>query len=252
MLQGAGCGHRDGCNPVRCPMPREGVAASRRIWTSPARTKALNKWSVDPFGAVIKDGYLYGRGTLDDKGMVAANLATMVALKRSGARLNRDVIFLADDEEEQFGPAGIKVVVDKYWDKIACAFAINVEGVCASILQDGKVQSVSIQASEKVPVNVAVIASGTAGHGSLPRADNALVHLAAAIEKIGAMEIPVQPTTIVRRYFEQLTPVEDEDTSKWMRALESPERLELAARRLADLSPVWNAMLRDSVVPTRR
>ena len=162
-----------------------------------------SKWSVDPFGAVMKDGYLYGRGTLDDKGMVVANLATMVALKRGGARLTRDVIFLADDEEEQFGPAGIKVLVDKYWDKIACAFAINEGGRVT--LRDGKVQSVAIQTSEKVPVNVAVIATGTPGHGSLPRPDNALVHLAAAIEKIGAMEITLQPTTIVRRYFEQLT-----------------------------------------------
>jgi acetylornithine deacetylase/succinyl-diaminopimelate desuccinylase-like protein len=207
-----------------------------------------NKWSVDPFGAVIKDGYLYGRGALDDKGMIVANLATMVALKRSGARLTRDVVFLADDEEGQFGPAGIKVVVDKYWDKIACAYAINEGGRVT--LVNGKVQSVSIQASEKVPVNVAVIATGTAGPDSLPRSDNALVHLGAAIAKIGAMEIPVQPTTIVRRYFEQLTPVEDEDTSKWMRALETSERLDLAAHRLADMSPMWNAMLRDSIVPT--
>src|ERR1700690_145189 len=56
-----------------------------------------SKWTVDPFGAVIKDGYLYGRGAIDDKGMLAANLATIVELKRTGARLNRDVIFLADD-----------------------------------------------------------------------------------------------------------------------------------------------------------
>src|ERR1700693_4906708 len=58
------------------------------------------KWSVDPFGAVMKDGYLYGRGALDDKGMLAANLATFIALKRSNAHLHRDVIFLATDEEE--------------------------------------------------------------------------------------------------------------------------------------------------------
>ena len=53
-----------------------------------------SKWSVDPFGGVIQDGYLYGRGAIDDKGMLAANLAVFVALKRSGARLNRDVILL--------------------------------------------------------------------------------------------------------------------------------------------------------------
>ena len=58
------------------------------------------KWTVDPFGAVPKDGYIYGRGAVDDKGMLAANLAAFVALKRANARLNRDVIFLATDDEE--------------------------------------------------------------------------------------------------------------------------------------------------------
>ena len=53
------------------------------------------KWSVDPFGAVIREGYLYGRGSIDDKAMLAANLAIVVALKRTGVRLGRDVIFLA-------------------------------------------------------------------------------------------------------------------------------------------------------------
>src|ERR1700729_3865209 len=81
------------------------------------------KWTVDPFGAVVKDGYLYGRGAIDDKGMLAANLATIVELKRTGARLSRDVIFLADDDEEQGGAASIKTVIEKHWDKIACAFA---------------------------------------------------------------------------------------------------------------------------------
>src|SRR6202035_1483515 len=66
------------------------------------------RWTVDPFGAVVKDGYLYGRGALDDKSMLAANLAAIIALKRSNARLNRDVIFLATDDEEAGGEASIK------------------------------------------------------------------------------------------------------------------------------------------------
>ncbi len=86
------------------------------------------RWSVDPFGAVIREGYLYGRGSIDDKAMLAANLATVVALKRAGARLGRDVIFLASADEEQGGSASIKVVIEKYWDKIACAYALNEGG----------------------------------------------------------------------------------------------------------------------------
>jgi acetylornithine deacetylase/succinyl-diaminopimelate desuccinylase-like protein len=206
------------------------------------------KWTVDPFGAVVKDGYLYGRGAIDDKGMVAANLATIVALKRSGVRLNRDVIFLADDDEEQGGAASIKTVIDKYWDRIGCAFAINEGG--RVMLLDGKIQYVGIQASEKVSYNVAVTATGTSGHASIPLPDNSVVHLGAALQKIGTMETPVQLTTITRRYFEQLAPVEDDETGKWMRALETPERFQLAAMRLSDMNPTWSSMMRDSIAPT--
>src|SRR5215469_14048224 len=69
------------------------------------------KWSVDPFGAIPKDGYIYGRGTIDDKGMLAANLAAFIYLKRINARLNRDVIFLASDDEEGGGEASIKILI---------------------------------------------------------------------------------------------------------------------------------------------
>jgi acetylornithine deacetylase/succinyl-diaminopimelate desuccinylase-like protein len=181
--------------------------------------------------------------------MLAASLAIIVELKRSGTRLNRDVIFLADDDEEQGGGASIKNVIDKHWDKIACAFAINEGG--RVVLQGGKVQYVGVQASEKVSYNVTVTSTGTSGHASIPLADNSVVHLAAAIQKIGTMETPVQLTTVTRRYFEQLAAVEDEETAKWMRALiDMPERFQLAAKRLSDMNPMWNSMLRDSVTPT--
>jgi acetylornithine deacetylase/succinyl-diaminopimelate desuccinylase-like protein len=207
------------------------------------------KWTVDPFGAVIRDGYLYGRGSIDDKAMLSANLATIVALKRSGARLARDVIFLATDDEEQGGSASIKTVIQKYWDKIACAYALNEGG--RVMVKDGKVQYVGVQASEKVSYNVTVTATGPSGHGSMPRPDNAVVHLSAAIAKLGTYQVPAQPNTIVRRYFEQLAKIEtDDEIGKWMRALEQPERADLAAKHLSDLSPMWNSMLRDSIAPT--
>ena len=206
------------------------------------------KWSVDPFGAVVKQGYLYGRGAIDDKGMVIANLAVLVALKRGGVRLDRDVIFLAEGDEEEGGEFGINFVINKHWDKIAAGFAINEGGRVT--LKDGKVQYVAIQASEKLPLNVTVIATGPSGHGSLPRKDNALVHLAAAVAKLGVYEAPVKPTTVVRRYFEELAKVEDAETAKWMRALETPERMEHAARVLSEANAMWSSMLRNSVAPT--
>lgn len=206
------------------------------------------KWSVDPFGAVTREGYLWGRGSIDDKGMLTANIATMVQLKRSNARLARDVLFLATDDEEQGGAASIKVTIQKYWDKIACAYALNEGG--RVMVKNNKVQYVGVQASEKVAYNVTVIATGPSGHASMPRPENAVVHLAAAIQKLGTYQVPGQPNTITRRYFEQLAKIEDDEVGKWMRALEQPERADLAVKHLSDDSPMWNSMLRDSISPT--
>src|SRR5579864_1985146 len=166
------------------------------------------KWQVDPFGAVIQNGYLYGRGAIDDKGMTIANVAVMVALKRSNVRLTRDVILLAEGDEEQGGQAGMKFALDKYWEKIAAGFSLNEGG--RVILKDGKVQYVGVQAAEKVFYNVAVTATGTSGHASVPRPDNAVIRLSAAIEKIGAVQMPAQLITITRRYFEGLAQIEDD------------------------------------------
>src|SRR5580692_1323722 len=102
-----------------------------------------SKWTQDPFAASIKDGYLYGRGAIDDKGMLAANLAVFVQLKRSGARLNRDVIFFAEGDEESYGTNGVIFAVDKHWDKIAAGYAINEGG--GVFLQGGKPQYAAVE-----------------------------------------------------------------------------------------------------------
>jgi len=207
-----------------------------------------SRWSVDPFGAVVKDGYLYGRGAIDDKGMVAANLAVFISLKRSMVRLNRDVIFLATDDEETSGEASIRMLIAKHWEKIAAGFAINEGGNV--FIKNGKVQYAGVQADEKVAANIAVIARGTSGHASQPTKDNAVVHLAAAVAKIGTYSAPVRFTSIVRRYFEGLAALEDDDIGKWMRSMETSDRGEHAQRVISDASPLWNAMLRDTIAPT--
>jgi len=206
------------------------------------------KWTVDPFGAVPKDGYIYGRGAVDDKGMLAANLAAFIALKRANARLNRDVIFLATASEEGHGDASISTVVAKYWDKIAAKYAINEGGNV--YVKNGKVQYVAVQASEKVAINVTVTVKGTSGHASIPLKDNPVTHLAAAVEKIGNYAAPVHLTTIVRRYFEGIAPLQDDEISKWIRSIDTPDRGEHAVRVLADANPMWNAMMRDTISPT--
>jgi acetylornithine deacetylase/succinyl-diaminopimelate desuccinylase-like protein len=206
------------------------------------------RWSVDPFGAVMKEGYIYGRGALDDKGMLAANLAAIIALKRSNARLNRDVIFLATDDEEANGEASIKMLIAKNWDKLAAGFALNEGGEV--VTKGGKVQYVAVQASEKVSVNVAVIAKGPAGHASVPTKENAVVHLAAAVAKIGAFTPPVHINSIVRRYFEGLAAISDDEIAKWIRSLETSDRGEHAQRVISEANPQWNAMLRDTIAPS--
>src|SRR6266851_3053919 len=204
-----------------------------------------SKWTVDPFGALMKDGYLYGRGAIDDKGMLAANLAAFIALKRANMRLNRDVIFLASADEEQGGDASIKILIAKHWDRFAAGFALNEGGEV--VLKNGKVQYVAVQASEKVSLDVSVIARGTTGHASMPTKGNPVVHLSAAVEKIGGYVAPVHFTSIVRRYFEGLAALEDDDIGKWMRSLDTADRGEHAQRVISDASPLWNAMLRDTV-----
>ena len=206
------------------------------------------RWTVDPFAAVNKDGYLYGRGVIDDKGMLAANLAAFISLKRSGVRLERDVIFLATDDEENGGDASIRNLIAKYWDKFAAGYALNEGGNV--FVKNGKVQYIGIQASEKVAYNITVIAHGTSGHASQPTKDNPIVHLAAAVAKIGAYQAPVHFTTIVRRYFEGLAPLEDDEIGKWMRSMDTPDRGEHAQRVISDMSPLWNSMMRDSIAPT--
>jgi acetylornithine deacetylase/succinyl-diaminopimelate desuccinylase-like protein len=207
-----------------------------------------SRWSVDPFGAVMKDGYIYGRGALDDKSMLAANLATFLALKRSNARLNRDVIFLATTDEEAGGEAGIKTLIARNWDKFAAGYAINEGGEV--VAKSGKVQYVALQASEKVSVNVTVIAKGPAGHASIPTKDNAVAHLAAAVAKIGSYSTPVRFTAVVRRYFEGLAAVSDDEIAKWLRSLETSDRGEHAQRVISEANPEWNAMMRDTIAPT--
>ena len=207
-----------------------------------------SKWTVDPFAAIMKDGYLYGRGAWDDKGMLAANMAAFIALKRANARLNRDVIFLATDDEEGGGDASIKTLIARYWDKFAAGFALNEGGNV--VVKDGKVQYVAVQASEKVAVNLSVVARGASAHASMPTKDNPVVHLSAAVAKIGAYSAPVHFTAIVRRYFEGLAAVSDDEIAKWMRSLDTSDRGEHAARVISDANPQWNAMLRDTISPT--
>ncbi|RPI06069.1 MAG: M20/M25/M40 family metallo-hydrolase, partial [Actinobacteria bacterium] len=142
------------------------------------------KWSVDPFAAVRKDGYIWGRGTGDDKDNATAGLMLLLLLKRQGVKLDRDVIFLAEGGEEGYSPTGVRYVIPNHWKEIDAEFVLAEGG--GGLIKDGKVLYISVATSEKVRLEVQLIARGTAGHGSIPRPDSAVVRLANAISRIAA------------------------------------------------------------------
>ena len=126
-----------------------------------------DKWTVDPFAAISKDGYLYGRGSSDDKGMDAANLEIFLQLHRRKIPLDRDVILLAEAGEEGTSQFGINYMVAQHWDKIDCEYMLNEGGEFP--MEDGKLQYAGVATTEKVPRGMVLVARGSSGHASIPR-----------------------------------------------------------------------------------
>ena len=207
------------------------------------------KWPVDPFGAVLKDGYVWGRGSVDDKPILAANLMVMLLLKRGGAALDRDVIFLAESgEEADVTGVGINFMVERHFDAIDAEFALTEGG--STTLTNGRVSAVNIGTAEKLPARVRLVARGTSGHGSVPRVDNPIVHLGAALQKLGTWETPMRLNETTRTYFEKLASMSPPEEASRYRALLDPQRAGAVQRYLAEHEPGHYSMLRTSVVPT--
>src|SRR5216684_2323301 len=203
-----------------------------------------DKWTVDPFAAVIKDGYLYGRGSHDDKAMDAANLEVFLQLHRMKVPLDRDVILLAEAGEEGTTQFGIDFMVDKHWETIECEYALNEGG---GIPEDnGKVLYVGVSTAEKVPRGLILKARGTSGHGSAPRVDNAITHLAAAVAKVSAWEAPLRLNETTKRFFEQLAKISPPGKAELYQHVEDPA----VQQKLHEREPAYYSMLRTSLVPT--
>ena len=129
-----------------------------------------DKWDKPPFSGLREDGWLYGRGSLDDKDTVAAGMMVILMLERYGVELDRDVIFLAEAGEEGTPDVGINFMVENHWDAIAAEYCLAEGG--GGILEAQGVKVVEVQTTEKVPRRVTLVARGTAGHGSRPSIDN--------------------------------------------------------------------------------
>jgi acetylornithine deacetylase/succinyl-diaminopimelate desuccinylase-like protein len=207
------------------------------------------KWPVDPFGAVVKDGYIWGRGARDDKAELAANLMVMLLAKRMGTALDRDIIFLAESgEEADTEGVGIGYMVNNHFDEIAAEFALNEGG--AARIDNGRVTRVNIQTTEKAPRRFRLIATGTSGHGSVPRIDNPLIHLSAAVAKIGTWVSPMRLNETTRAYFAKLAEISPPEDAARYRALLGPNPPDDIQTFLAEKQPDLYSTLRTSIVPT--
>jgi acetylornithine deacetylase/succinyl-diaminopimelate desuccinylase-like protein len=206
------------------------------------------KWTVDPFGGVIKDGYIYGRGSSDDKGMASACLEVFLLLHRLKVPLDRDVIFLAEAGEEGTSQVGIDFMVERHWNKIECEYALNEGGMIYAV--DGQVKYVGIATTEKVPRGFKLVARGTSGHGSIPRPDNAITHLAAAVAKVGNWQSPMRLNETTRAFFSRLAKISPSDQAFLYTHLEDPANTEMAQAKIRAQNGAYDSMLRTSIVPT--
>jgi acetylornithine deacetylase/succinyl-diaminopimelate desuccinylase-like protein len=208
------------------------------------------KWTSNAFQASIRDGYLYGRGAIDDKGMLAAAATVMAELSKQRATLKRDVIFLATAGEEGGPAVGIDWVLERHADLLGNAeFALNEGGRVR--LDQGFVRTVNIQTTEKVPYNVKATARGTSGHASVPLADNVLAALARASNRVHEYKSPVKLNETTRIYFARLALIETDPAVKAaMQRLSAPNATPTAINAAAAIlskTPLYNAVLRSGI-----
>lgn len=206
------------------------------------------KWPVDPFAAIRKDGYVWGRGSSDDKPHVIASLITLLELKRLKVPLDRDVIFIAESGEEGTSTVGIGYLTAKHWPEIEAEYALAEGG--ATHARDGKVRFVEIATTEKAPRTTRLVAHGSAGHGSRPRQDNAVIHLASAVAKFQSWQPPMRLNDTTRAYFERLATISSPDEAyRYNHITDKAHNAEIQDY-FAKNEPGNYSILRTSVVPT--
>ena len=206
-------------------------------------------WSVDPFTFLEKDGFYYGRGTSDDKAMVAQFVANLIRLKQEDYTPDRDLILALTADEEGGNFNGVDWLVKNHKDLIDADFAINEGG--GGTMRKGKYLTNEVQASEKVFQNFRLEVTNPGGHSSLPVKDNAIYHLSAGLARLSAFEFPVQLNEVTRAYFQRSADVQaDAKTGADMRAVARPTPDLAAAARLSAQVPYWNSMMRTTCVAT--
>jgi acetylornithine deacetylase/succinyl-diaminopimelate desuccinylase-like protein len=207
-----------------------------------------SNWSVDPLAAIQKSGYIYGRGAEDDKQLLAAELAVIVDLRRRRAPLARDIILLSESDEEA-SSLGATWMVQHAWQKIDAEFALNEYSYI--LPTPSGIPVFQIQTAEKVPTRFKMTAQGTAGHGSLPRDDNPVEHLARAIYRLSQAEQPVKLNATTRAYLAAMAKLPDYSWLVPLAAkLEDSAAASAAADEIRKRDPEIHAMLRTTVSAT--
>jgi acetylornithine deacetylase/succinyl-diaminopimelate desuccinylase-like protein len=208
------------------------------------------KWTVAPFGAERSGGYIYGRGTVDDKDSVVAGLMLMLTLKRSGMALDRDVIFLAEAGEEGAPQVGAQFMVDEHFSAIDAEYCLAEGGGVSR--ERGMPTLATIGTTEKEPRPIELIAKGPSGHGSVPITGNALAHLSRAIDRIVTWTPPLRINETTASYFRKLaTMVPPAEARRYRDTLNPDPKIALpAVATLAVDEPQHWSMLHTSLTPT--
>ena len=205
-------------------------------------------WSMDPFTFTEKDGYFYGRGTGDDKAQAAVWIANLIQYKREGFKPDRDIIVALTADEEGGGPFnGVEWLLKNHRELIDADVALNEGGWGDG--QDGKKISNNIQLSEKYVVNFRLEVRNKGGHSSLPVADNAIYHLAAALTRLSAFGFPLKTNEVTAAFFTEMSKIDSSQLKGDLGKVASGSQE--AMQHVAAGSTAWNATLRTTCVATQ-
>lgn len=179
-----------------------------------------SEWSVDPFGAEVRDGYLWGRGAIDMKSMGVMQLMTILSLAREKTALERDVVFVAVADEEAGGVMGAAWLTKHHPDLVVCKDVINEGGYG---LSETKPPMMACALSEKALLWIKLTAKGTPGHASMPPDDRAISKLLAALGDLAAHPPALAISPLVERTFRALAADAPAPRRKVIEAILSPK-----------------------------
>lgn len=205
---------------------------------------AKTDWEIDPFAGVRQDGYVYGRGAIDCKGVAVVQFMALSLLKRAGVPLKRDLIFLGTADEETGGRNGAGWFVENHFDRIADAEFLLTEGGGIR-MQNGK-RSYDVDIAEKAPCWIQLEASGPAGHGSRPLPETAPIRLVRALDKILRYQTEIKVVPAVQAYFSALAGREDPTTAARYRDLQQA-LADPAFLKEFTANPMYNALVRNTI-----